>query len=69
MTVEAVRNRQKVVTRRHVDTWKTLKAGDRLTLIEKGMGLPAVTGNIESHFFDIPVIAIECKTYLKVVAD
>jgi hypothetical protein len=40
MTIDAVRERRKTVTRRHVDTWKNLKAGDRLTLIEKGMGLP-----------------------------
>lgn len=40
MTVDAVRNRTKKVTRRHVDTWRDLKPGDRLILIEKGMGLP-----------------------------
>lgn len=40
MTVPTVRARTKTVTRRHVDTWKDLKPGDRLTLIEKGMGLP-----------------------------
>lgn len=40
MTIDAVRNRTKTVTRRHVDTWQNLKPGDRLTLIEKGMGLP-----------------------------
>ncbi len=40
MTVLAVRSRIKTVTRRHVDTWRTLKAGDRLTLVEKAMGLP-----------------------------
>ncbi len=39
MTIPAVLDRSKTVTRRHVDTWKTLKPGDRLTLIEKGMGL------------------------------
>lgn len=39
MTVDAVRDQTKTVTRRHVDTWKNLKPGDRLTLIEKGMGL------------------------------
>ncbi len=39
MTVDAVRERRKTVTRRHVDTWRDLKPGDRLTLIEKGMGL------------------------------
>lgn len=39
MTIDAVKSRTKTVTRRHVDTWVNLKAGDRLTLIEKGMGL------------------------------
>jgi hypothetical protein len=39
MTVDAVKTGTKTVTRRHVDTWQTLKAGDRLTLVEKGMGL------------------------------
>lgn len=40
MTLDAVRARTKTVTRRHIHTWKTLQPGDRLTLIEKGMGLP-----------------------------
>ena len=40
MTLDAVRNRTKTVTRRHVDSWQHLKVGDHLTLIEKGMGLP-----------------------------
>lgn len=40
MTVSAVQDRSKTVTRRHVDTWTKLAVGDRLTLIEKGMGLP-----------------------------
>ena len=40
LTIDAVRDRSKTVTRRHVDTWQNLKPGDRLTLIEKGMGLP-----------------------------
>ena len=39
MTIDAVRERRKTVTRRHVDTWQTLKPGDRLTLVEKAMGL------------------------------
>lgn len=39
MTIDAVRARTKTVTRRHIDTWRNLRAGDRLTLIEKGMGL------------------------------
>lgn len=40
MTIDAVRDQSKTVTRRHVDTWTRLTVGDRLTLIEKGMGLP-----------------------------
>lgn len=39
LTTDAVRARTKTVTRRHVDTWRTLKAGDRLILVEKAMGL------------------------------
>lgn len=39
MTVDAVRNRTKTVTRRSIDSWQNLKPGDRLTLVEKGMGL------------------------------
>ena len=40
LTKRQFKERTKTVTRRHVDTWQTLKPGDRLTLIEKGMGLP-----------------------------
>lgn len=40
MTVDAVERQNKLVTRRDPETWSTLKPGDRLTLIEKGMGLP-----------------------------
>lgn len=40
MTVGSVRDRTKTVTRRHIDTWRDLQPGDRLILIEKGMGLP-----------------------------
>ena len=39
LTLAAVQARTKTVTRRHVSSWVKLKAGDRLTLIEKGMGL------------------------------
>ena len=39
LTVDAVKDRTKTVTRRKVDSWQSLKPGDRLTLIEKGMGL------------------------------
>jgi len=39
LTIDAVKARTKTVTRRAVDTWTDLEAGDRLTLIEKGQGL------------------------------
>lgn len=39
LTIDAVGARTKTVTRRHITTWKNLRPGDRLTLIEKGMGL------------------------------
>lgn len=41
--------------------------GEQLTLIKEepeNYSQIKVTGNIETHLFDIPVIAIECKTYL-----
>lgn len=40
MSIAAVVARTKTVTRRHAWTWKKLKPGDRLTLVEKAMGLP-----------------------------
>lgn len=40
LTVDAVRDRTKTVTRREAHTWELLKPGDRLTLVEKAMGLP-----------------------------
>lgn len=40
MTVDSVLDRSKTVTRRHPTRWLHLAPGDRLTLIEKGMGLP-----------------------------
>lgn len=39
LTVAQVRDRSKTETRRVTWTWVGLKPGDRLTLIEKGMGL------------------------------
>jgi hypothetical protein len=69
MTLDAVRARQKTVTRRHIDTWKNLKPGDRLTLIEKGMGLPkgskqVVVCEVEIVDVDVePVNAIACDPW------
>ena len=61
LTIAAVRARTKTVTRRHVDTWRTLKPGDRLTLIEKGMGLPKGARQVvlaEVEIIDVRVEAI-----------
>jgi hypothetical protein len=57
MTVAAVEARTKTETRRHVDTWKNLKPGDRLTLIEKGMGLPR--GAKQRVLADVEVVSNE----------
>lgn len=59
MTVPAVRARTKTVTRRHVDKWKNLKPGDRLTLIEKGMGLPKGARQVVLSEVEIVHVSIE----------
>ena len=59
MTIDAVRARTKTVTRRHVDTWTTLKPGDRLTLIEKGMGLPKGTHQVVLARVEIVDVRVE----------
>jgi len=38
-TIAQVRNRTKTVTRRNINTWKTLKPGDILRAVEKAQGL------------------------------
>ena len=63
MTIDAVRDQTKTVTRRHVDTWRTLKPGDRLTLIEKGMGLPKGSKQVvlaEVEIVDVRVESLSC---------
>lgn len=47
MTIASVQDGSKTVTRRHIATWLTLKPGARLTLIEKGMGLPKGARQVE----------------------
>jgi len=67
MTVPAVRARTKTVTRRHVDTWKNLKVGDRLTLIEKGMGLPK--GAHQVVLAEVEIIDVRVEVLALVVLD
>lgn len=64
MTVEAVRDRTKTVTRRHVDTWRTLKPGDRLTLVEKGMGLKKGDHQVVLATVEIVDVRVEPITLL-----
>lgn len=59
MTVPAVRARTKTVTRRHIDTWRSLKPGDRLTLIEKGMGLAKGAHQVELADVEITDVRVE----------
>jgi len=59
MTIDGVRTRRKTVTRRHVDTWKTVDIGDRLTLIEKGMGLPKGAKQVVLAEVEIVSVTVE----------
>lgn len=67
LTVDAVRERRKTVTRRHVDTWRNLKPGDRLTLIEKGMGLPK--GSRQVVLAEVEVVDVDIEPLWKLTDD
>ena len=67
MTVEAVRDRSKTVTRRHVDTWMTLTSGDRLTLIERGMGLKA--GQKQVVLAEVEIVSVRSELLLAGLSD
>ena len=72
MTIDAVRERRKTVTRRHVNTWGTLRPGDRLTLIEKGMGLPLGAKQVvlaEVEITNVRVETLRNVTTAEVVAE
>lgn len=64
MTIDAVRDRSKTVTRRHVDTWRTLKPGDRLTLIEKGMGLPKGARQVVIVEVEVVDVRVEALVFI-----
>lgn len=67
MTVDAVLNRSKTVTRRHVDRWATLKPDDRLTLIEKGMGL--AKGEKQVVLAEVEIIDVRIEPIWLVTSD
>lgn len=64
MTVEAVRDRTKTVTRRDALTWRHLKPGDRLTLVEKAMGLPKGAKQVVLAEVEIIDVRVEPITLL-----
>lgn len=67
MTLDAVRARQKTVTRRHVESWIHLKPGDRLTLIEKGMGL--AKGAKQVVVAEVVVVSVRVEPLGRVTAE
>ena len=64
LTIDAVRNRTKTVTRRDPSTWQNLKAGDRLTLVEKGMGLPKGASQVVLAEVEIVDVRVEPLFFL-----
>jgi hypothetical protein len=67
MAVLAVRARTKTVTRRHVNTWQTLKPGDHLTLIEKGMGL--AKGEKQVVLAEVKVVGVRVEPITLLTSD
>lgn len=67
MTVDAVRARIKTVTRREPATWTTLKAGHRLTLVEKAMGLPK--GAPQVVLTDVEITDVRVEPIMAVTPD
>jgi hypothetical protein len=62
LTVEAVRERRKTVTRRAADSWTELQPGDRLTLVEKAMGLPKGAHHVVLAEVEIVSVRVEPVT-------
>lgn len=67
LTIAAVRTRVKTVTRRESVTWGTLKPGDRLTLVEKAMGLPK--GATQVRLADVEIVDVRVEPIMAVTAD
>lgn len=67
MTIDAVRDRTKTVTRRKLGTWLNLRPGDHLTLIEKGMGL--AKGTKQVVLAEVEVVSVRDEEIACVTAD
>lgn len=59
LTLDQVRARTKTETRRAATTWANLKAGDRLLLIEKGMGLPKGARQVPVAVVEVVEVTVE----------
>ena len=67
LTTDAVRERRKTVTRRHIDTWKLLEPGDHLTLIEQGMGLPK--GSKQVILAEVEIVTVDPVWLIDITPD
>jgi hypothetical protein len=67
LTIDAVRNQTKTVTRRHADTWRNLLPGDRLTLVEKAMGLPK--GSKQVVLAEVEVVSVRYERLYDITQD
>ncbi len=74
LTIDAVKERRKTVTRRHVDTWQDLRgrrkptsSGDRLILVEKAQGLPA--GAKQVILAEVEVVDVRVEPISLLTAD
>lgn len=67
LTIDRVRDQTKTVTRRRIETWRNLQQGDRLTLIEKGMGLPK--GARQVVLAEVWIVSVREETLGEVTAD
>jgi len=59
LTTPAVLERTKLVTRRREQTWRDLKPGDRLTLVEKAMGLKR--GERQRILAEVEIVSIRLE--------
>lgn len=67
ITTDQVIARTKTVTRRHINTWRMLKVGDRLTLVEKGMGLK--TGEHQNVLADVEIVSVTVEPLAAITAE
>lgn len=58
-TVDPMRAQTKTVTRRNPTTWKNLQPGDRLTAVEKAMGLPRGTKQVVIGEIEVTGVRVE----------